>query len=337
MADLSKSDRAILRPYVTEYNNWIAETIERPVREKLHVRPQELVNIFKELQRLSKTLSNSEEHILLVQDKNQIALLKRAIIHFRKQAALRIEERSRLTFNRGIRKSLEAELGPLSKIMASDWFRETVAAEPMRLADYLSVQHAEELISRSDRVILGERAYDEKFRILLAPSLFLPDLSYYRTICELRAVPVSVAYLDIDHFKDFNSKYREPRVDRDVLPRFMSALEAHLFSHGYAYRYGGDEYVALLPNTSLAQASDLFFTFQKQLESLEFFEIEDRLSISVGICEVTEDCALTDHEVEERSAYAKSVAKGKGRNCICVMTGPNYNDEDVQLARRSGE
>ncbi len=144
---------------------------------------------------------------------------------------------------------------------------------------------------------------------------------------------VSVAYIDIDDFKKFNTTYGEPQVDRDVLPRFMSALEAHLFSHGYAYRYGGDEYVALLPNRSCSQATDLFLAFQKKLEPLEYFDVKDRVRISVGICEVTEDCALTGHEVEERAAYAKSVVKNKGKNCIGTMTGPNYGDGDVQLVR----
>ena len=114
-------------------------------------------------------------------------------------------------------------------------------------------------------------------------------------------------------------------------PRFH-----RFFSHGYAYRYGGDEYVALLPNTSCPQAKDLFLAFQKKLETLEYFQIKDRLRISVGICEVREDCALTDHEVEERAAYAKNVAKkNEGKSCIGTMTGPNYGDKDVQLVRSS--
>jgi hypothetical protein len=47
--------------------------------------------------------------------------------------------------------------------------------------------------------------------------------------------------LDIGLFKDFNTAFGEPRVDRDVLPIFMSELEAHIYWHGYAYKFGGDE------------------------------------------------------------------------------------------------
>ena len=96
---------------------------------------------------------------------------------------------------------------------------------------------------------IQERAYDEKFQLLHAPTLFLPDLSYYRTICELRAVPVSVAYIDIDDFKSFNTRYGETQVDRDVLPRFMGTLEAHLFFHSFAQHIllSGDESLPRFP------------------------------------------------------------------------------------------
>ena len=334
MACFSMTDRATLLPYARDYINWLADTIDRPVRETLHSKPQELVEIFEDLQRLLDLLRDTRNQEIDV-DGELTDLLKRSIIHTRRHKAFIKEERSRLTFNRGIRESLEAELRPVSAIMARDWFRETEAAKPVRLTDFLSIQRAEELLSKTARLTFQERAYDEKFQLLLAPTLFLADLSYYRTICELRAVPVSVGYIDIDDFKSFNIRYSEPRVDRDVLPRFMSALEAHLFSHGYAYRYGGDEYVALLPNTSCSQATDLFLAFQKKLETLEYFDVEDRLRISVGICEVTEDCALTDHEVEQRAADAKKFAKSKGKNCIGTTTGSTYGDGEVQLVRPS--
>ena len=336
MPGFSKSDRVTLRPYVIGYNNWLSRTIDGPVQKTLHLRPQELAELFEDLKRLMTWLGNADDKEMEL-DENLVAILKRSIIHTRRQKALSKEERSRITFNRGLRESLDDELTPVSTIMPRDWFRETEAARPVRLTDFLSLQWAEELLRKTGELTVLERVHDEKFQLLQAPTLFLPDLSHYRMICELRAVPVSVAYIDIDDFKIFNTRYGEPRVDRDVLPPFMSTLEAHLFSHGYAYRYGGDEYVAVLPNTSCSQATDLFLAFQKKLETLEYFEVVDRLHISVGICEVTEDCALTGYEVEERAAYAKNAAKRGGKNCIGIMTGPSYSDGDVQLVRQPEE
>ena len=334
MASFSMTDRATLRPYAISYNNWLADTIDRPVQQTLRSRPPELVETFKDLKRLMEWLGNTHDEEMDL-DGKLTAILKRSIILTRRHRALIKEQRSRLTFNRGIREFLDEELRPVSAIMERDWFRETDAARPVRLTDFLSIQHAEQLLSKPAPLTLQDRAYDEKFQLLLAPALILPDLSYYRTRCELRAVPVSVAFIDIDEFKSVNTRYGEPRVDRDVLSHFMTALEAHLFSHGYAYRHGGDEFVAILPNTSCSQAKDLILIFQKKLETLEYFEVEERLRISVGIIEVTEDCPLTDHEVVERAADAKKFAKRKGGNCISIVTGPNYGDGDVQLVRPS--
>ena len=335
MARFSTTDRTTLRPYAIDYNNWLCDTIDAPVRQTMHFQPRELAEIIKDLTRLIAWLGNTDDNDMDL-DGKLTAILKRSIIHTRRRKALSKEQRSRLTFNRAVRESLEAELAPVSMIMQRSWFRRTEAARPVRLTDFFSIQCADELLRKTGGLTLQERAYDEKCQLLQAPTLFLPDLSYYRTICELRAVPVSVAYIDVDDFKSFNTRYSEPRVDRDVLPPFMNALEAHLIFHGYAYRYGGDEYVALLPNTSCSQATDLFLAFQKKLEGIEYFEVEDRLRISVGICEVTEDCALTGHEVEERAAYAKNIAKKRAKNCIVTMTGPSYGDEDVQLVGPSG-
>ena len=67
---------------------------------------------------------------------------------------------------------------------------------------------------------------------------------------DLRGTCTTVAFLDIDNFKTFNTEYRETTVDRNILPRFMQLLDAHFKFHGHAYRQGGDEYLAIIPGLS---------------------------------------------------------------------------------------
>ena len=129
---------------------------------------------------------------------------------------------------------------------------------------------------------------------------------------------MSIAYLDIDKFKDFNTEYGEPRIDRDLLPRFMNILEGHVFSAGHAYRYGGDEYVVTLPNMAPQDAAYFLSNFQIKLRDAKYFDIDKDPTVSIGICEINESCYLTDHETEEKAAAAKDFAKSHGRNCIAL-------------------
>ena len=100
-----------------------------------------------------------------------------------------------------------------------------------RLTDFLTIQRAEQILLENDNWPV-KREYDEKFHILNSPSLFWGDVKHFRAACELRGKQISIAFLDIDSFKGFNDTHGEMTVDRDLLPKFMSELEAHVFSHG---------------------------------------------------------------------------------------------------------
>ena len=73
---------------------------------------------------------------------------------------------------------------------------------------------------------LATRQWDEKFHILFSPTLFFSDLSYYRKRCDIRQMPLAVAFLDIDCFKSFNEKHQESKIDTNLLPLFMRTVEA---------------------------------------------------------------------------------------------------------------
>jgi len=176
---------------------------------------------------------------------------------------------------------------------------------------------------------LAEPEYDENFRILRAGRSFFKDLGYYRAKCEMRNAPVAVAWLDIDDFKRLNTKYLHIMVDRNVLPRFMETIESHVFSHGMAYRQSGDEYKVLLPNMSADVAQDFLDQLRIKLAGLEYRDIEERTTISIGLCEVGSDSYLTDREVDDRANKAMAFAKDAGKNRIAA-----YEDSvDISTVR----
>src|SRR5262249_34536366 len=151
---------------------------------------------------------------------------------------------------------------------------------------------------------LAPRAYDEKFHILEAPSLALPDLAYYRHRCQIRQASVGLAYADIDNFKAVNTRLTETTVDAKVLPPFMELIESWAFARAHAYRFGGDEYVLLLPNANLETCIALLRELLARIRAADFAGV--RLGITVGLCVIDpESCFLTDHEVLARANDAK--------------------------------
>ena len=124
---------------------------------------------------------------------------------------------------------------------------------------------------------------------------------------------MGVAFIDIDEFKVlFNSRHGETKVDRNVLPRFMRSLEAHVAFHGQAYRQGGDEYMILLPGMSRELAITFLDELRHKQAALDYPDVEERTTISVGLCVADPDCPLTDRELREKANAAEAFAKHAG-------------------------
>jgi diguanylate cyclase (GGDEF)-like protein len=134
--------------------------------------------------------------------------------------------------------------------------------------------------------------------------------------------------MDIDDFKSFNTRYTETKVDLDVLTPFMETIESHFFIHGHAYRFGGDEYVVLLPNITRSWAIEMLERLQAELARTHYKGIDESPTVSIGVCMVAPDCWLTDREVLECANAGKADAKARGKGSIAV-----HDDASSHLGR----
>jgi diguanylate cyclase (GGDEF)-like protein len=284
---------------------------------------------------LQKTQGNDIDVAELVQkewsgDPNIGVLFKQILLRFRRHRATYIEGLLAKTFHPEITRALNQEIDELDATVNGDWFQSIEYRGIPRLKDILPLQLIEE--SAASLTPLPPRAYDEKFRILYAPTLFQQDLAYFRAKCEARDSPVAIAFLDIDHFKSFNEKYTETLIDRNLLPRLMQTMEAHVYHHGYAYRQGGDEYLILLPSVSKRLAIAFLDELRCKIAELEYPEIKEKTTMSIGLCIAEPDCPLTDRELLERANQAKKEAK-QSRNCLATYRGPRLVPDELHVVK----
>lgn len=292
------------------------------------IRPTEVSELLGQLSILERQLESRQRRVLVHDAFN--GLLKRILIDQRRDSAEAIDVPLQKAVDDRMISALKRDLQFIEYMMDAPWFQQAMVSRLPAVTDYLSIRHAEAALS--EPLLMPAREYDEKFHILEAPSLFLPDLAYYRRRCHFRKAPLSVAYIDIDDFKAFNTKYTETKVDLHLLTPFMESIEAHVFSHGHAYRFGGDEYLLTLPNMEHSFAELFLKDLQNRIAKTSYRGIDGAPTISIGLCVVDTDCFLTDREVLERANWAKNFAKtqaGAQKGRIATFTGAMFRESDI--------
>jgi diguanylate cyclase (GGDEF)-like protein len=314
--------------YLQRFRERFVARVQAEFPSLQHLR--EIVQMEGQVQQLIRGLSEQDGRPV-PPDGSSVALIKRILLTYRMERATELQQLREKTTHLEILERLDEAIRPLDELASRPWFRAAVPYPTPRLAEYLDLERIERLASQELR--LCEREYDEKFHILQAPSLFLPDLRYYREKCAYRGLGVAVAFLDIDDFKArFNTPHGETRVDRLVLPRFMRTLEAHVAFHGHAYRQGGDEYLIVLPGLSRPLAVAFLDELRLKLAALTYPEIQEPTQVTIGLCVADTDCPLTDQELRERANQAEAFAKRAGRNCIATYRGHQLLADELYVA-----
>lgn len=289
----------------------------------------QLAHIERNLRQARKAAQAGGESPLFVPEE-LTPLVAAALIRWRAEKAQNLESAYSKVVDRRVVAHLATELQTLDELVSQPWMQETTPLKVPELIDFVTLEVA---ANDTDRV--AERRYDEKFHTLQAPDLRWSDIAYFRRTCGLRGLSLGVAFVDIDDFKSFNTKYGESMVDVNLLPTFMRALEAACFGRGYAYRLGGDEYLLCLPNVDALQLEALLERIRATAEGLEYEDIEGPATVSIGYVIVGGDCPLTDHEVITRAQEAKNGAKNAGKNAVAGYPNGRFDTRDLLLFHRT--
>jgi diguanylate cyclase (GGDEF)-like protein len=129
--------------------------------------------------------------------------------------------------------------------------------------------------------------------------------------------PVSLAFLDLDHFKLVNDAYGH-LVGSELLARAGQRLQELSRKQDYCFRYGGDEFVILMPETgpqaALAQAWELLRTLM-DTRFLMKSGLNLRVSASVGLATAPDD-GVTLHAVIGVADTRMYMVKNHGRGHV---------------------
>jgi len=147
---------------------------------------------------------------------------------------------------------------------------------------------------------------------------FLPLAEHVLEQRKREFTPVSLMMMDLDNFKTINDTYGHSIGD-DVLQHVAAALIKALRTQDVLCRYGGEEFIALCPNTNSKDATMIAERLRAQVESLRIARQNIIISPTISIGLTTYPSNIDHHNLDlliETSDKAMYKAKTNGRNRV---------------------
>ena len=133
---------------------------------------------------------------------------------------------------------------------------------------------------------------------------------------------LSVVLMDIDHFKDFNDTYGHKAGD-EVLQALGKMLSTQTRAGDIACRYGGEEFMVIMPSAHTEEAFKRAEQWRELFESTQIDNKGELLSATVSAGVATfPDHGSTGDDIWRAADNALYEAKSAGRNCVIVYKNP---------------
>jgi|GEM_PF-2367151 len=126
--------------------------------------------------------------------------------------------------------------------------------------------------------------------------------------------PLSIMMLDLDHFKSVNDRFGHQTGDI-VLYRVAQTIKKALRHIDVAGRYGGEEFLVILPQTAREDALQVAERIREQVEGLIFDDKNLRITISIGVTSYKNENEQ-ESELLARADHLLYQAKHSGRNRV---------------------
>lgn len=157
-----------------------------------------------------------------------------------------------------------------------------------------------------------EKAITDKLTGLFNRNIIdnLVEIEYERS--KRTGKPISIILFDIDHFKKINDTYGHDIGDY-VLKTIAQIARRTLRKSDYIIRWGGEEFLIILPETDINGAITVAEKIRQNIENFHFKDI-DKVTVSLGVTQIKKN--ETIENAIKRGDQALYMAKNKGRNRV---------------------
>jgi two-component system chemotaxis family response regulator WspR len=139
---------------------------------------------------------------------------------------------------------------------------------------------------------------------------------------------LSLAIMDIDDFKSYNDHYGHIKGDL-VLQKVVHCIQEITKRPGDSFaRFGGEEFVLILPNTDEAGALAVCHKIRAAVEAMNLDHVKSssgKITISIGVCTITPDIDENFMTFIHHADLALYEAKKRGKNRVVSQLAFNKN------------
>lgn len=298
----------------------IADLI-RAMRSRVQQEKNELEQFLKQLtEQLQEIDINIQDHFQSHRDSYADGKeLHKSVDHEVQQIASSVEQATELTT---LKEIVQQRVETISKHMAIYQQSEAVRlqqaeAKVKDLNQKLNIMQGE-----SDR--LQQKIVNERNQAMIDPLTGIYNRLAYNERIETEfnrwqryQTPLTMAVWDIDKFKNVNDTYGHQAGDR-VLTVVAKLLSKQVRETDFVARFGGEEFVLLMPETTVEQATKVADNLRNSIEQCEFHFKDQRVpvTISCGLAQFSEgDKVETAFNRADKALY---YAKHNGRNRCCT-------------------
>ncbi len=214
-------------------------------------------------------------------------------------------------------------------LRAMEHYRDEEEQREKRLTEHI-LQLQEQLSEMEDELEKSKENFKEqKLKATIDSLTGLPNREAYQqrindelTRFQRYGSPLSLMICDIDHFKRINDSYGHLAGDK-VLQLIARALEKNIRDTDFIARFGGEEFIILMPETTQEEAFIVAEKIRLLIAKSPFNFRKERVAVtmSIGIAEFQEN--ETPNSVFERADQAMYQAKRGGRNSSSLATLSN--------------